>query len=796
VRYRRLAVSAVAVVLLTFVSGSPARAASATFSVSTTLDSGVGSLRQAILDANSSPGADSIDFAIPGSGVHVITLASALPAITEPVSIDARTQSGWISSPLVEIDQAGPTSSVDTLTVSVSGTGSSIAGLAFINFFTAIAAPNAAVTIADNWIGLHADGTAGPGVRDNLSNQPFGVEVGPGSSVARNIITNGGFAGISICHGAVDVVDNRVGVGPDGAPATSTDYGILFGALSSNCDGTVAPGTVHIGTAGHGNFVGGAEFGIFAAGDVSIIGNTVGFGADGVTPNPDLDGIGVALKPFAVTISGNRIGYSSDAAIAGGETISNNIVGLDANGGPAPNHLGIGGQGSPGTITGNDVANSDTAGVAVVSSNYAVRDNRIHGNGGLGIDLGNDGVTPNDHLDGDTGPNGLQNFPVITSVTRSASTLTVRGTLDTTPGVTASVDLYQSPACDPSGNGEGAQPRGGVDVVVPQSGVATWQQLLPVDDSAGADWTATATTSDGTSEFSACSTDTNAPTPAPTLGAWQNLGGGLSGAPAAASPGPRTADIFIHGLDDALWHTDSNDPAAPWTGWASLGGILRSSPAVAGNRGGALDIVVRGMDDGLWTRPLTGSTSSWQALGGLTHDSPAVAHSSTDNVYVFVRGVDDAVWFRMHGPDQLWTPWQSLGGVLTAAPAVTVTPDGEVDVVVRGSDGGLWLRTLALGGPWSHWTSLGGGLVGAPAIASMSDGTVHVFVRGLDNQLWHRGRSANGTWSPFDRLGGLLADAPGAAGDSDPNRMDITIAVHGVDGHVWLNHYGTPAPTG
>ena len=44
--------------------------AAATFTVTTTADSGAGSLRQAITDANSSAGPHTIQFAIPGPGVH------------------------------------------------------------------------------------------------------------------------------------------------------------------------------------------------------------------------------------------------------------------------------------------------------------------------------------------------------------------------------------------------------------------------------------------------------------------------------------------------------------------------------------------------------------------------------------------------------------------------------------------------------------------------------------------------------------------------------------------------------
>ena len=54
----------------------------ATFTVTNTNDSGPGSLRQAILDANANSGPDTIAFNITGSGVHTISPASALPAIS------------------------------------------------------------------------------------------------------------------------------------------------------------------------------------------------------------------------------------------------------------------------------------------------------------------------------------------------------------------------------------------------------------------------------------------------------------------------------------------------------------------------------------------------------------------------------------------------------------------------------------------------------------------------------------------------------------------------------------------
>ncbi len=66
----------------------------ATFTVTNTNDSGAGSLRQAILDANANPGLDTIAFNISGSGVHTIALSTTLDTITGPVFLDGYSQPG------------------------------------------------------------------------------------------------------------------------------------------------------------------------------------------------------------------------------------------------------------------------------------------------------------------------------------------------------------------------------------------------------------------------------------------------------------------------------------------------------------------------------------------------------------------------------------------------------------------------------------------------------------------------------------------------------------------------------
>ncbi len=88
------------------------------FIVDTTADSGPGSLRQAILDSNAATGgSNTIEFEIPGNGVHTIEPLSSLPAITQSVLINGASQRGYGSTPLVAIS-ASPAGNDSTLGIS------------------------------------------------------------------------------------------------------------------------------------------------------------------------------------------------------------------------------------------------------------------------------------------------------------------------------------------------------------------------------------------------------------------------------------------------------------------------------------------------------------------------------------------------------------------------------------------------------------------------------------------------------------------------------------------------------
>jgi len=72
--------------------------------VTTSADSGPGTLRQALLDANDAPGENRVEFHLPGSGLQTLAVLSALPTVTSPVIIDGWTQTGFSGTPVIELD--------------------------------------------------------------------------------------------------------------------------------------------------------------------------------------------------------------------------------------------------------------------------------------------------------------------------------------------------------------------------------------------------------------------------------------------------------------------------------------------------------------------------------------------------------------------------------------------------------------------------------------------------------------------------------------------------------------------
>jgi hypothetical protein len=173
--------------------------------------------------------------------------------------------------------------------------------------------------------------------------------------------------------------------------------------------------------------------------------------------------------------------------------------------------------GSAGAGAGNIIAFSSTGPGVVMydaaTTNNAIRGNSIFSNGALGIDLNNDGVTPN-HNGFLAGPNNLQNFPVITNVFGYAASTIILGTLNSATDSSFFIDVYRNIAPDPGGYGEGQFYADTVSVTTDGSGNATFALTNTAANYAGQYFTATATSSGGdTSEFGAEVVATNQSAP-------------------------------------------------------------------------------------------------------------------------------------------------------------------------------------------------------------------------------------------------------------------------------------------
>ena len=208
--------------------------------------------------------------------------------------------------------------------------------------------------------------------------------------------------------------------------------------------------------------------------------------------------------------SGNGISVPSSNNI-----IAGNFIGTDSTGATGvPNGLNgvIITNGSNNTVggtnagDGNTIAFNTLVGVVVVgtATGNQILTNDIFSNGGLGIDLGDDGVTPNDPGDADTGPNNLQNFPIITNVIETTPTTLVFFSLDSTANTTFRIEFFSNVAVDPSGNGEGQTFLDATTVTTDGTGNFTGFFFANNDAAVGQFVTVTATDPSGnTSEFSA-----------------------------------------------------------------------------------------------------------------------------------------------------------------------------------------------------------------------------------------------------------------------------------------------------
>jgi CSLREA domain-containing protein len=310
------------------------------------------------------------------------------------------------------------------------------------------------------------------------------------NSVIRGVVINNFSSGILISSGTgYKVEGNFIGTDPSG----TVDEGNRSAGVFISTSNTTVGGT----TPDKRNLISGNFYGVEASGrDNKIEGNLIGTNKDGTnTPNNLGNSYGVLVLSQS---NNNTVGDSdpSDDLTNAANTIAFNF-----------------GRGV-------------TIGFGAGHGNR-ILSNSIFSNGLLGIDLSNafdpsSGVTGNDYTDQDTGPNGLQNYPVITSAQNIGNFTSINGTLNSTPSTkkkkrTFIIQFFSSPQTppasgknDPSGYGEGQIFLGQIQVttdrqgdVKSDTGTFGFAPFTKVDEGRIITATATNKKTGDTSEFSA-----------------------------------------------------------------------------------------------------------------------------------------------------------------------------------------------------------------------------------------------------------------------------------------------------
>jgi hypothetical protein len=416
------------------------------------------------------PGAtNSIAFAIGAAGsAETITLShtlGALPTIVRQVDIEGLTQGGasYAGSPLIVLNGANTGSGTNGLDFEAGSDQSRVIGLVIQRFARSglVLHGTSGITVQSNFIGTNRPGTAA------LGNALAGIVLENGA----NSNTIGGAAA-----GAGNLISGNGGDGIELLGAATTGNLILGNQIGTDLHGTAK--VANIGNGIDARQAGANTVGGSAVGAANVISGNRG---NGVL----LDGASQFL------IKGNRIGTD----INGSANLGNAADGIRMANGATQNTVGGVTIGSPNTIAFNakGVVIGASANDSMTTGNL-VQGNAVFANAGLGIDLGNDGATPNG-ANPRSFPNNGQNTPILTAIGATS----VSGSLTSAPG-TYRVEFFASPVT--SMPAQAATFLGFTTVTVPAAGSTTFTANgLTISGGVVVTATATSNATGDTSEF-------------------------------------------------------------------------------------------------------------------------------------------------------------------------------------------------------------------------------------------------------------------------------------------------------
>jgi hypothetical protein len=391
------------------VEGLEDRTAPAVFTVTNTGDNGgvnpaafagTGTLRQAIIDANATPGADTITFALPDSlkgsgGWWTIQPLSALPEVTDPATIDGWSQAGAGRglAPKVMLDGtfAGLANGL------VLDNNSTVRGLAIGNFAGGKAgimlSPDGAPRIGGNtvqgcYVGLDPSGTtAAPnndGVADflvnNNSSPPTGNTIG-GANPGEGNVMSGNDLDVDSRGFGVTIRGNIIGLNAAGTA-------VLF-ANSATLRVGFAPPVYYTSVIADNVIAGSRVSGIEVteARHVIITGNLIGTDITGTHAIPNARD-GITVKGATDVIIGGTDPGSGNVIVANGERgiVFGNVSAAVVQG----NYIGTPASGmtTPGFGNGLDGIVISGAASCLIGGSDPGAGNLIAGNAGPGISIG------------------------------------------------------------------------------------------------------------------------------------------------------------------------------------------------------------------------------------------------------------------------------------------------------------------------------------------------------------------------------------------------------------------------